>query len=51
MDALSDDDETREILRLIAAGEAATFAWLRSYHRALAARPREVSLRVLDGGR
>jgi hypothetical protein len=51
MVALGDDDETREILRLVAAGEAATFAWLRSYHRALSARPREVSLRVLDGGR
>ena len=35
----------------IAAGEAATFAWLRSYHRAITAPPREVSLRVLDGGR
>jgi hypothetical protein len=45
------DGETREMLRLIAAGEAASFAWLRSYHRAVAERPREVSLRVLDGGR
>jgi len=51
LDPLGDDGETREMLRLIAAGEAATFAWLRSYHRAIAARPREVSLRVLDGGR
>lgn len=50
--AASDDDpETREMLRLIAFGEAATFAWLRSYRRAVAERPREVSLRVLDGGR
>lgn len=48
--ALTHDDETREILRLIAAGEAATFAWLRSYHRAVTTRP-QVSLRVLDGGR
>ncbi len=43
--------ETREMLRLIASGEAATFAWLRSYRRAVAERPREVALRVLDGGR
>ena len=50
-DALADDGETQEMLRLIAAGEAATFAWLRSYHRAITAPPREVSLRVLDGGR
>jgi hypothetical protein len=50
-DTLGDDRETREMLRLAAAGEAATFAWLRSYHRAIAERPREVSLRVLDGGR
>jgi len=49
--ALGDDPETREMLRLIVAGEAATFAWLRSYRRAIASRPREVSLRVLDGGR
>jgi hypothetical protein len=45
------DGETREMLRLVGAGEAASFAWLRSYHRAIAERPREVSLRVLDGGR
>jgi hypothetical protein len=51
LDALADDGETQEMLRLIAAGEAATFAWLRSYHRAITAPPREVSLRVLDGGR
>jgi len=51
LDALADDAETQEMLRLIAAGEAATFAWLRSYHRAITAPPREVSLRVLDGGR
>jgi hypothetical protein len=51
LDALEDDAETQEMLRLIAAGEAATFAWLRSYHRAITAPPREVSLRVLDGGR
>lgn len=49
--ALANDGETQEMLRLIAAGEAATFAWLRSYHRAITAPPREVSLRVLDGGR
>jgi hypothetical protein len=48
---LGDDGETRELLRLLAAGESATFAWLRAYHRAIAERPREVSLRVLDGGR
>jgi hypothetical protein len=51
LDALANDGETQEMLRLIAAGEAATFAWLRSYHRAITAPPREVSLRVLDGGR
>ena len=51
LDALADDGETQEMLRLIAAGEAATFAWLRSYRRAITAPPREVSLRVLDGGR
>lgn len=51
MDALGDDLETREMLRLVAAGEAATFAWLRSYRRAVAEHPREVSLRVFDGGR
>ena len=45
--AFGDDVETREMVRLVAAGEAATFAWLRSYHRAITARPREVSLRVL----
>lgn len=51
LDACEGDAETREMLRLIAFGEAATFAWLRSYRRAVAERPREVSLRVLDGGR
>jgi len=51
LDSFGDDVETREMLRLVAAGEAATFAWLRSYRRAIAERPREVSLRVLDGGR
>lgn len=50
-DELAPDLETREMLRLVAAGEAATFAWLRSYRRAMTERPREVSLRVLDGGR
>jgi hypothetical protein len=49
--ALGDDGETRELLRLLVAGESATFAWLRAYHRGVAERPREVSLRVLDGGR
>jgi hypothetical protein len=48
---LDHDPETREMLRVIAAGEAATFAWLRSYRRAIAEHPRAVSLRVLDGGR
>jgi hypothetical protein len=50
-DALDDDPETREMLRVIAAGEAATFSWLRSYRRAMTEHPRGVSLRVLDGGR
>jgi hypothetical protein len=48
---LAEDGETRELLRLVVAGESATFAWLRAYHRAITERPREVSLRVLDGGR
>jgi hypothetical protein len=47
MAELEADPETHEILRLVAAGEAATFAWLRSYRRAVAEHPREVSLRVL----
>jgi hypothetical protein len=51
LDELEGDGETRELLRLLIAGESATFAWLRAYHRAIAERPREVSLRVLDGGR
>jgi hypothetical protein len=51
IDELDGDGETRELLRLIVAGESATFAWLRAYHRAISERPREVSLRVLDGGR
>ncbi|HLK12786.1 MAG TPA: hypothetical protein VKW76_15535 [Candidatus Binatia bacterium] len=33
---LSEDLETRELLRLIAAGEAATVGWLRAYHAATA---------------
>ena len=48
---IAGDQETREMLRLVAAGEHATFAWLRSYWHAVSARPREVSLRILDGGR
>jgi hypothetical protein len=32
---LDDDPETRELLRLIADGEAATIAWLRGQHTAL----------------
>jgi hypothetical protein len=32
---LSHDLETREILRLVAQGEAATVAWLRAYHAGL----------------
>jgi hypothetical protein len=47
LETFGDDVETREMVRLVAAGEAATFAWLRSYHRAITARPREVSLRLL----
>jgi hypothetical protein len=31
VEELDDDPETRELLRLIAEGEAATFAWLRAY--------------------
>jgi hypothetical protein len=41
------DPETREMLRMIAGGEAATFAWLRSYRSAIAGAPRGVALRVL----
>jgi hypothetical protein len=51
VESLAGDGETRELLRLLAAGESATFAWLKAYHRAITERPREVSLRVLDGGR
>jgi hypothetical protein len=36
LDRLRDDPETREILRLVAEGEAATVAWLRAYHAGLA---------------
>ena len=36
LDRLPHDPETREILRLVAEGEAATIAWLRAYHAALA---------------
>src|SRR5579883_2460976 len=32
--ALCEDLETRELLRLVAAGEVATIAWLRAYHAA-----------------
>jgi len=32
---LHHDPETREILRLVAEGEAATVAWLRAYHAGL----------------
>ncbi|HZP40721.1 MAG TPA: hypothetical protein VFD84_04320 [Candidatus Binatia bacterium] len=35
---LADDPETRELLRLIAEGEAATVAWLRAYHAGLSRR-------------
>jgi acetyl esterase/lipase len=35
VDDLSHDLETREILRLVAQGEAATVAWLRAYHAGL----------------
>ncbi len=34
---LHHDPETRELLRLIAYGEAATIGWLRAYHAGLAA--------------
>ena len=36
LEQLDHDLETREILRLIADGEAATVAWLRAYHAGLA---------------
>ena len=51
IESLGDDPETAEMLRLIAAGEIATFAWLRSYGGAVTPRSGGVSLRVLDGGR
>src|SRR5439155_1146564 len=35
LDRLHHDPETREILRLVAEGEAATVAWLRAYHAGL----------------
>jgi hypothetical protein len=49
--ALSGDAETREMLRIMAAGETATIGWLRSYRDGAMTRPREGSLRVIDGGR
>ena len=48
---LEGDPETREMLRIIAAGETATMAWLRAYRDAVVTRPREAALRVIDGGR
>lgn len=39
VEALDDDPETRELLRLVADGEAATLAWLRAYHDELRWRP------------
>jgi len=36
LEQLDHDLETREILRLVAEGEAATVAWLRAYHAGLA---------------
>jgi len=36
LDELDHDLETRELLRLIAEGEAATLAWFRAYHAELA---------------
>jgi hypothetical protein len=36
LERLDGDPETREILRLVAEGEAATVAWLRAYHAGLA---------------
>ena len=38
VDALDDDPETRELLRLVADGERATLGWLRAYHAGLVAR-------------
>jgi hypothetical protein len=35
LDQLEDDPETRELLRLVADGEAATVGWLRAYHAGL----------------
>jgi len=35
VEQLDHDVETREILRLVAEGEGATFAWLRAYHAGL----------------
>jgi hypothetical protein len=40
LDALGEDPETRELLRLVAEGENATVAWLRAYHAGLAGRGR-----------
>lgn len=36
LERLEGDPETKEILRLVAEGEAATVAWLRAYHAGLA---------------
>jgi hypothetical protein len=38
LEQLRDDLETRELLELIAEGEAATLAWLRAYHQGLGRR-------------
>lgn len=40
---LDDDPETRELLRLVAEGEAATIGWLRAYHAARTAERSPVS--------
>lgn len=42
---LEEDVETREILRLVAAGESATLAWLAAYHDVAPAPPRAESQR------
>jgi hypothetical protein len=43
---LTEDVETREILRLVGAGEAATMAWLAAYRDAAPASGRAESARV-----
>ncbi|HEV7735729.1 MAG TPA: hypothetical protein VGR62_26375 [Candidatus Binatia bacterium] len=48
-DRLAADPETRELLRVVAAAEVVTVAWLRSYHAALVAGPTLAGDRPANG--